>query len=936
MSFNRKGGASSSLPRPISLLDKKSSTGSRLRNTTTHSSPADSPAQSPEKPPLSDSFFDPTTADTSKFITTTPDDYDADAAAILQKVLKAQQNGELPLPSMTVGKFDSLTSTIKSVMNQEQTSVFAHIQQQNIADTIALQSTLENVEAEKKELLEIIARQQDTIKAMEEDVIHLEARLSDKDRTALSRDLVHTKDLSSLRSSLSNANLAASNSKRDHDAYTTTPSPRLDTGFDGDNDASNEMLHFLAQGKSHTANIEKEILEADDELNKFTRKLSVYDAAPENRSVRESASSPSQHTTSQYVSVENIPAVKPRGPTGGSVLATASNRSSQIENMNSMQPPVVSVKDEGKKKGERDNQFLANGDLSVDGMSRQSTTILRSDREREAADRFQQELEVFLQVATEENKRLAKAIKKKDAALVSKQVELDNLQDMLDQSKNQVEQLKAASLDVVIADLEEQVKKSINSQNELGQSLVKTKEELMKTTAKLAERELEILAKDEIMNDTKLKNESLAISTELIRALKENAKLIQGNLELGSQLSKTASDRSAGIWELRDVCAERDKLRLRVSDLETQVRESKRQAFKDSNYLDQRHWATQTIDEITEDHTIKNIALIDEIQSLQLKMAGQEKLIETLRNDLDQCRRDAMEKSTDSNILRSQLFGITKEREEMSNSVDQFLFGSGDKLDKESASTTMKVALFEARKMITELTEKLQRAERNASVQAESLSNMGSQLAQQTTKLGEVEWKLKQKEAEKEAATLRIAVLEEELNEALNGKEEPADGADDADKAEGVEDKQIERKTSNKVQLRPITELQIEIKELTFKNEALNLEVEDLKLKLQNNQHTTASANNDGVAVQVEDMSETNCAKCKSLSSQLKNTMSRLELELSKTQTALSARLSSEQEKSTLSQQVIELQKKLNAALDETDFVKQQTEERLKSYNEMK
>ncbi|KAJ3025359.1 UNVERIFIED_CONTAM: hypothetical protein HDU68_007228 [Siphonaria sp. JEL0065] len=108
-------------------------------------------------------------------------------------------------------KVDSLTTSIKSIMNQEQTSVYAHLQQQNIADMLALQSTLENVEAEKKELLEIISRQQETIKSMEEDVVNLEARLSSHDRGALYRGNGY--GISSLKSSLSKVNVILDESK---------------------------------------------------------------------------------------------------------------------------------------------------------------------------------------------------------------------------------------------------------------------------------------------------------------------------------------------------------------------------------------------------------------------------------------------------------------------------------------------------------------------------------------------------------------------------------------------------------------------------------------------------------------------------------------------------------------------------------------------------
>ncbi|KAI9326327.1 hypothetical protein BDR26DRAFT_956918 [Obelidium mucronatum] len=216
----------------------------------------------------------------------------------LTEEIKKIQN----LSSKDSATIDSLTSTIKAIMNQEQTSVFAHIQQQNVADMLALQSTVENVEAEKRELLDIISRQQESIKTMEEDVINLEARLSDKDRGALTRDMTAVKGLTSLKSSLSNADLILGDQEKDEHR----------PGFNEFDAASSDMLNFLESGKSHSANIEKEILSADDQLVKFSRKLGVLSqSTSESRSLLSSesemnkgrfASSPSSH----YVSIDNM------------------------------------------------------------------------------------------------------------------------------------------------------------------------------------------------------------------------------------------------------------------------------------------------------------------------------------------------------------------------------------------------------------------------------------------------------------------------------------------------------------------------------------------------------------------------------------------------------------------------------------------------------
>ncbi|KAI9326328.1 hypothetical protein BDR26DRAFT_137445 [Obelidium mucronatum] len=139
--------------------------------------------------------------------------------------------------------------------------------------------------------------------------------------------------------------------------------------------------------------------------------------------------------------------------------------------------------------------------------------------------------------------------------------------------------------------------------------------------------------------------------------------------------------------------------------------------------------------------------------------------------DLNEARHESQENSSDSRTLRIQLSGLRKEKEDLTSSVDQFLSGSSDCVGDEKP-TTIKVALYEARKMNAELTEKLKASEKSVAGQKETIFNIGSQLAQQSMKLGDIEWKLRQKEDEKNLATQRIQALEAEKSEIIQKLEE--------------------------------------------------------------------------------------------------------------------------------------------------------------------
>ncbi|KAJ3025360.1 UNVERIFIED_CONTAM: hypothetical protein HDU68_007229, partial [Siphonaria sp. JEL0065] len=266
----------------------------------------------------------------------------------------------------------------------------------------------------------------------------------------------------------------------------------------------------------------------------------------------------------------------------------------------------------------------------------------------------------------DENKRLQSELFAKNILLAEKQLELDNTQDQLEQRKLQLEQ-NALFMNATVSDLDSQLKVSLQCQKDLSKSLVKTKEELMQNTSKLAEKDMELVeqAKDVVQIKLQLSTTGLADSMqELTLGLKENERLIQGNLELGAQLSKLTTDFADNLWELRRVSSERDQMRLQITALEAETRNSKQKEANQWNSCPKRHWGTQTLyDESTSTY---RQGIHDEEKSinLELEMKTQQKLIEILEMDSDVAKQESAEPSTDPRAVHMQIPGLKKEKED--------------------------------------------------------------------------------------------------------------------------------------------------------------------------------------------------------------------------------------------------------------------------------
>ncbi|KAJ3230967.1 hypothetical protein HDU81_004120 [Chytriomyces hyalinus] len=825
---------------------------------------------------------------------------------------------------------DALNKTIKEIFEADQATALSHTQQQTTADMLALHAALDNVESEKRELLDLISRQQDTIKSMEDDAMAMEAKFSDKDRTT-TREFSAMKDFKSLRSSLSNADLgaAAENSK--------LMNPHLNSN---ELNSSSDILSFIEHGQRHSAQIESELEKAESDIEELSKRInsfshssmrSGYPIASNEWNTATSAAhrdlmASREHDgnssgASRYVSIETVEAFN----STGSRTYPSNKRPSGYS---------------GEKRG-----VTAAPTTTMSGM----------------------DPSFLLKVAQEENSKLQNELKEKTVIIDQNAIEIENLKRFVDQAAEEFKQMKDLSLSNLVESLEQEVKKNLSVQSELTESLVKTREELLHATAKITAKEIELTKEREELNTIteKLVTTKSPTNKELGRAIRENSKLIQGNLDLGSQLSKLTTEFAQNLWELRDMTSSRDHLQAQVADMEINIRRLKKgELLSGKTSLTHRDWATQTLEDPFP--STQSAKQDDKVRALELELKAQGRLIELLKIDLGDARQLHHESSFDSQTLRVQLSDMRKERDDFRSSVDGFLSNETDHLI-DSSPSTYKATLFEARKKNSELIEKLHASEKNVEGQKATIFTIGSQLAQQSLKLGEIEWMLKQKEEERRSASAKVQTLESEkesilaqLTDATRQLEIISERSDHASSEDGPETtERIDSSTAKKSEIiqkqeaadKTMHGAKKDIDNLNEISTQTESDISDPMQQIKSRVDETNAKQINELLGQLRDknleldalkakaesfMENQRCTRCETSAQQITLLMNKLEKEVTKTKACIDTRAKTEQQNAVLTLQLIDLQKKLDATIAEAETAKQQVETKLKSYEEMK
>ncbi|KAI8611258.1 hypothetical protein BC830DRAFT_669641 [Chytriomyces sp. MP71] len=582
----------------------------------------------------------------------------------------------------------------------------------------------------------------------------------------------------------------------------------------------------------------------------------------------------------------------------------------------------------------------------------------------------------------EENRKLLAVVKRKDFDLVEKANLVFNLETVIAQTKEELLESKENSLSHISKELEARVKASSLTQRTLTETLLGTKEELIQTIKKLAESESKLSDKIEEVSLLKKK-----LGPESFEELHPSL-LRQGNVDLGAQIAKLSSDFGQTLWHLRDVTSQRDILQSDYTRLNQQFRELKQRAAntKKTSTLSHRAWGIQTDPIEILDATANDCQ--NKLEFAQAEMRAQETLIEILKRELEQAK-DAENRSVyDSRILREELSGFKRDQEELHSSIDGYLNHKSEKLPDNSL-ISYKMALFEARKKNQELNAKLTESEKSVEGQKGAIYSIGAQLAQQSLRLGEIEWELKQKEADKERAMEKIQSLEME-NQAIVDKLSDAVQELDSLRASALGsgiplptnikfdstlnatkvayDHALAHETStlanqvaeleslkagNSLEIRTasneIKGIQQDIVNLNQTSNLTESQISDiarqLALKSEENEHYVMQINylqsQLSMNSKLPETHEQNyysilCGNCEKNEKERALLLNRLDEEMDVSRIANENMISAQTDKVTMSTQVIELEKKLNAALEETETVKARMEAQLASYNEMK
>ncbi|KAJ3238464.1 hypothetical protein HDU81_007733 [Chytriomyces hyalinus] len=881
-------------------------------------------------------------------------------------IIQELKNDKIAMGQKFAADLSELKSTANATTIQEiAKSVACHLEKDHAISTLqaqklhtanhkATENAVHVLQSEKTNLLELLEQQRNGLDAMHNRVIQLE--------TQLATTPAHNRSTSALE--LDGAELEQ----------------RRDTL-----EMSRRVMDFVLKGKRVSSNVQKMMQQHEVRMSALSLRASSF-------------------------SIEN--SVLPTLKMSAKLLPLSDN--SDEGSSGSFQSAKEPVPARVKNPLLSSNFQERNGTIDDLSFSTSRETVRKVSPDQTGA---------LIAVLKDENAALLLDLSSKASELLQANVLIENLETAGREAKQELEQLKENSTSYVSDELRKEVKELSSDRDKLHGELCRTQEELLTSSFQIIDKEADLArAVEELLFiKTLVPEKQLGRLEREFDAVAAKSKLVQSSLELGAQLSKLNTEFASNLWELKDLKLERDQLQQRYNALDLRFRETKQEILKtQTSVITHRIWGTQT-DEVplAASKLADSSSVEEQIAETALQMKAQEKLIRILQEELLSLQETNEASTHDSQVLRMELVGLRRKSEELHTSVDGFLNRGSDKLADESP-TTIKIALYEARKQNAQLVAKLKTAEKSVESQKETIFTIGSQLAQQSLKLGEVEWDLRQKEEQRLSAQKRLEALEmekkeisEKMNDATRDLEifrRSADGSciplpvdlnpesslseskaayDDA-LAQGRTElvntiKQLDAmKSETSLQLEAANhevegindsiaalthetemaehEITSTAKKMALKSEesewsnrlikSLSEKIESLEAKTEEQQRFIASLqktlqdsgkHGDFMIVEVikADQSEgapsvSGCRNCENCEHQILSLMNQLDSEILKTKQAIQGRFDAEQGKTSLTIEVVQLQKRLDEAQEELEFTKAQTERQLKSYNEMK
>ncbi|KAJ3408261.1 hypothetical protein HDU80_006301 [Chytriomyces hyalinus] len=855
-----------------------------------------------------------------------------------------------------IQEIHEIAKTVSNHLEKDQANSASQSQKLHTANHKATGNAVNVLQSEKTNLLELLEQQRSALDAMHNRFIQLETQLA-------TSNPAHNRSTSALE--IDSVDLEQ----------------RKDTL-----EVSRQVMDFVLKGKRVSSNVHKMIQQHEVRMSALSLRASSFN-------------------------IDNsvLPTIKLSAK-----LLPLSDNSDEGSSSGSFQSAKESVPTRVKNALLPNDFQERNGTIDDLSFSTSRETVRKVSPDQTGA---------LIAVLKDENAALLLDLSRKESALLQANVLNDNLETAAREAKLEIERLKETSTSHVFEALSKEVKELSLDRDKLHGELCRTQEELLTSSFQIIDKEADLASAVEELLFVKnlLPEKQLGKLEREFDVVAAQSKLVQSSLKLGAQLSKLNTEFASNLWELKDLKLERDQLKQRYNALDLRFRETKQELLNtQASVVTHRIWGTQT-DEVSSvaSKLAGSSSTEEQIAETALQMKAQEKLIRILQEELSNLQEINEASSHDSQVLRMELAGLRRQSEELHSSVDGFLNKGSDKLSDESPAT-IKIALYEARKQNAQLVAKLNSAEKNVQRQKETIFTIGSQLAQQSLKLGEAEWDLRQREEQRLSAQRRLEALElekKEISERLmdatrdleifrrssggsciplpanlnpeSSLNESKAAYDDA-LAQGSTElvstiKQLDTmKSETSLQLDAVNQevegindsiaaltqetekAELEImstaKKMALKSEenewsnrlieSLSAKIESLETKTEEQQKFIASLqktlqdsgkHGDFMIVEVikADQSEgapsiSGCRNCENSEHQILSLMNQLDSEIFKTKQAIQARFDAEQGKTSLTMEVLQLQKRLDEAQEELECTKAQTERQLKSYKEMK
>ncbi|KAJ3326702.1 hypothetical protein HDU76_012718 [Blyttiomyces sp. JEL0837] len=252
---------------------------------------------------------------------------------------------------------------------------------------------------------------------------------------------------------------------------------------------------------------------------------------------------------------------------------------------------------------------------------------------------------------------------------------------------------------------------------------------------------------------------------ERIAALeREKSAVLERSTAFSAEVSRQATEIGELHWKVKDLTQQRDKARSEADAIAERLKRLTAAPSSDSNTGGEPVTVVEEPTISKRERELENTVtgLKGKLEKADKEAAEKNKTVQELKATLQTVQASLVESERVAKSVQESHEALTASQSDYRSRVDAYVAG---KFDDSVDIDTLKAAIMEAESRIVKLTERLEKAAQDNAGMKDGMITIGAQLAKQSAILGQLEWRLREKEDQRAKAVEKATKLEEQKTE---------------------------------------------------------------------------------------------------------------------------------------------------------------------------